>query len=62
MAVLLEKEVVEADEIDVILGLKPAEEKTKQKEPEQPAAPKKEEAKNPQPEIQQTDLFGGASL
>ncbi|MBO4675644.1 MAG: hypothetical protein J5601_06155, partial [Elusimicrobiaceae bacterium] len=62
VAALLEKEVVEAEEIDVILGLKPAEEKAKKEEPEQPVAPQKEESKKPQPEIQQTDLFGGASL
>ena len=62
VAVLLEKEVVEADEIDVILGLKPAEEKTQKEEPHQPVVPQKEEPKEQHPEIQQTDLFGGASL
>lgn len=57
VAVLLEKEVVEANEIDEILGLKPA---TKEEKPEEPTS--QQEAKKEEPTVQQADLFGGASL
>lgn len=59
---LLEKEVVDAEEIDVILGLKPA---TEEEPSSKPAAeePTPEEPKAPkaiQPEAKQAELFGEA--
>lgn len=59
VAVLLEKEVVEASEIDEILGLKPA-----NTQPEKPAeeTTKQEPKKENPPTIEQTDLFGEPSV
>ena len=58
VATLLEKEVVEADEIDEILGLKPVAEKT-EPQPETVAAVKQEPkaSRASRPETKQADLF-----
>ena len=63
---LLEKEVVEAKEIDEILGLKPAEIKEEKKEETKPVAepikeePKKQVKKKEDNPAEETgDLFGG---
>ena len=69
VAILLEKEVVEAKEIDQILGLLPPEEPVKEApqadpaEPEKPAvdAKKPSPSKAPSAEVQQADLFGDTS-
>ena len=56
---LLEKEVVDAAEIDDILGLKPAAQEDAQPQPaaEEPAKEEPKAPKAPQPEAQQAELF-----
>ena len=56
---LLEKEVVDAAEIDDILGLKPAakEDALPQPAAEEPAKEEPKAPKAPQPEAQQAELF-----
>ena len=63
VSVLLEKEVVEADEIDVILGLKEPAAPQTDKVPADPeiAQEKKEEPSAQTPEVKQGDLFGDAN-
>ena len=60
VAVLLEKEVVEANEIDEILGLKPT--VTTQEEKTADVTPKEEPQKQEEPVARQADLFGDPSL
>lgn len=58
VATLLEKEVVEASEIDEILGLKPvAVEEQPQPSPTDPVKPEPKAPKATKPEAQQADLF-----